>query len=66
MYSTYKPGEFLSFSQDEGIDNKMAQMDNQGRKYLPYLQTVIVGTRDALRFANLYEAYLEMPSDTQA
>lgn len=58
VYSTYKQGEFLSFSQDEGIDNKMAQMDDQGRKYLPYLQTVMVGTRDALRYADLYEAYL--------
>lgn len=64
MYSTYKQGEFLSFSQDEGIDNKMAQMDDQGRKYLPYLQTVMVGTRDTLRFADLYEAYLGLAADT--
>ena len=53
-------------SQDEGIDNKMAQMDDQGRKYLPYLQTVMVGTRDALRFADLYEAYLGLGTSSNA
>lgn len=62
LYSTYREGEFLSFAQDEGIDNKMAVMDEQGRKYLPYLQTVMVGTKHPKTYADLYESYLGLPA----
>ena len=45
LYSTYVQGEFFSFSDDEEIDNKLAVMHKNGRKYLPYLQSFMVGTR---------------------
>jgi hypothetical protein len=51
-YATYKTGEFLSFSQNNGVDNEMAVIDSNGRKFLPYLQTVMVGSNsDNLRTA---------------
>lgn len=65
LYSTYREGEFLSFTQDDGIDNKMAIMDDQGRKYLPYLQTVMVGTKGVATYADLYESYLGLQSPVQ-
>lgn len=65
LYSTYREGEFLSFTQDDGIDNKMAIMDDQGRKYLPYLQTVMVGTRGVETYADLYESYLGLQPPAQ-
>ncbi len=46
LYATYLTGEFYDFETDEEIDNKMAQFDAQGRKFLPYLETVMLGGRD--------------------
>lgn len=54
-YATYKAGEFLSFSKDEGIDNKMAILDAEGRKFLPHLQTIMVGTNSELLKQSLTE-----------
>jgi len=49
LYSTYRAGEFFSFTDDEGIDNKLALLQKDGRKYLPYLQTVMSGTKSKAR-----------------
>lgn len=49
-YATYKTGEFLPFSKKNGIDDEMAIFDSHGRKFLPYLETVMVGSNsDGLR-----------------
>jgi hypothetical protein len=43
-YATYKQGEFLPFSKNDGIDNDFAIFDAHGRKFLPYLQTIMLGS----------------------
>jgi hypothetical protein len=43
-YATYKAGEFLSFAKNDGIDNDHAVYDKEGRKFLPYLQTIMLGS----------------------
>jgi hypothetical protein len=55
VYSTIKQGEFLSFAKDNGIDNKLAKHDSDGRKYLPYLQTIMVGCSSEKISQNLRE-----------
>lgn len=44
-YATSVQGEFFSFSANEHIDDKLAYYNEQGRKYLPYLQAMMTGTR---------------------
>ena len=46
LYATYVTGEYYDFEADEELDNKMAQFDAKGRKFLPYLETVMLGSRD--------------------
>lgn len=43
-YATSKAGEYLSFAKNNGIDNDHAILDKEGRKFLPYLQTVMLGS----------------------
>lgn len=47
LYATYLTGEYYDFQADEGVDNNLALFDAQGRKFLPYLETVMLGSRDA-------------------
>ena len=44
-YASSVQGEFFSFSANEHIDDKLAYYNEQGRKYLPYLQAMMTGTR---------------------
>ena len=46
LYATYLTGEFYDFQADEGVDNNLAIFDAQGRKFLPYLETIMLGARD--------------------
>jgi len=52
LYSSYKENEFFCFDQHPDVDNQLAQFDQQGRKYLPYLQTLMLGTRSAGTYQN--------------
>lgn len=47
LYATYKQGEFLSFSKNESVDNDLAMFDKSGKKFLPYLQTIMIGSNSA-------------------
>lgn len=44
LYSTSKPGEFVNVAQNPEADNMMAKVID-GRKYLPYLMTYMVGVK---------------------
>ncbi len=44
LYATSIQGEFVSFAENEGIDNKLALFNDDGRKHLPYLQSMMTGT----------------------
>lgn len=45
FYASSVQGEFFSFSDDDGVDNNLAYFNQEGRKYLPYLQSMMTGTR---------------------
>lgn len=53
LYATSTKGEFFSFSDNEGVDNKLAYIDPNGRKYLPYLQCMMTGTRSETVYQKL-------------
>lgn len=57
LYCSNVAGEFFSFSDDEEIDNKLALINENRRKYLPYLQTVMVGTKSESRQKVLYDNF---------
>lgn len=44
-YSTNVRGEFVAFLEDDSVDNRMARYDREGRKFLPYLQSMMTGSR---------------------
>jgi hypothetical protein len=56
-YASNVQGEFVSFSEDEHIDDKLAIFSRSGRKYLPYLQTMMTGTRSASIHQRLLASY---------
>lgn len=68
FYSTTVQGEFLNFTENNFIDNEMAVYNNNGRKYLPYLQTIMVGTANKTIFEHLQkklESSLQSRSSNQ-
>lgn len=54
LYSTNKQGDFYSFAKNEEVDNHMSIIHPQTKvKYLPYLQTLMVGTNSKKIFEKL-------------
>lgn len=53
FYATSVQGEFFSFTKDDGIDNKLAYLNENRRKYLPYLQSMMTGTRSEAVYRKL-------------
>jgi len=65
FYATSVQGEFVSFSEDDGIDNRMAYYDAQGRKFLPYLQSMMTGTRSEKTYRRLHESFSRVAAPRQ-
>lgn len=57
LYATSVQGEFVSFADNEGIDNKLALFNDAGRKHLPYLQSMMTGTASATTHKKLLEGF---------
>jgi len=54
LYSTNKPGDFYSFTQNEEVDNHLSFIHPVSKvKYLPYLQTLMIGTNSKKVFDDL-------------
>lgn len=53
LYSTNKPGDFYSFAKNESVDNHLSILTEQGVKYLPYLQTLMMGCKSPDIFEQL-------------
>jgi SAM-dependent methyltransferase len=54
LYATNKQGDFYSFAKNEEIDNHLSIIHPQTNvKYLPYLQTLMVGTNSKRMFEKL-------------
>lgn len=53
FYASSVQGEFYSFTENEGVDNRLAYISEDGRKYLPYLQTMMTGTRSEAVYQKL-------------
>ena len=53
FYATSVQGEFYSFTENDGVDNQLAYFSEEGRKYLPYLQTLMTGTRSETVYRKL-------------
>jgi hypothetical protein len=57
LYATSVQGEFVSFSDNEGIDNKLALFNDAGRKHLPYLQSMMTGTASETTHKKLLDSF---------
>lgn len=53
FYASSVQGEFYSFTENDGVDNQLAYISEDGRKYLPYLQTMMTGTRSEAVYQKL-------------
>ena len=62
FYASSTQGEFFSFSEDDGVDNKLAYFNKEGRKYLPYLQSMMTGTRSEKMYQKLFSDFSKAAS----
>lgn len=66
FYASSVQGEFFSFSDDEGVDNNLAYYSPEKRKYLPYLQSMMTGTRSEAVYQKLFSDFSKAASQTGA
>lgn len=64
FYASSIQGEFFSFSEDDGVDNKLAYFNKEGRKYLPYLQSMMTGTKSEKLYQKLFSDFSKSASRT--
>ena len=65
FFATSLDGEFVSFSEDENVDNGFASFDREGRKCLPYLQSMMTGTRSEKTYRQLHESFSRVAAPRQ-
>lgn len=64
FYASSVQGEFFSFTEDDGVDNKLAYFSEEKRKYLPYLQSMMTGTRSEAVYRKLSTEFSKAASQT--